>query len=116
MNAPEEEIAAMVKVFDGRREKLLKLIAEIDGVQAVEPDGAFYVMLVVDGLYGKSYNGKVIGDSIAFADTLLEAEKVATVPGISFGSPECLRLSYALSDADIEEGLKRIKRFVESLA
>ena len=116
LNAPESEIDAMVEVFDNRRKKLLDLIAGIDGVEAVEPDGAFYVMLVVDGLYGKSYNGKVIEDSVAFADVLLEAEKVATVPGISFGSPECVRLSYALSDADIEEGLKRIKRFVESLA
>ena len=105
----------MVEIFDNRRKKLLELIAGIDGVHAVEPDGAFYVMLVVDGLYGKSYNGKVINDSIAFADMLLEAEKVATVPGISFGAPDCLRLSYALSDSDIVEGLARIKRFVETL-
>ena len=111
----EEEIAEMVKVFDGRRAKLLSLIAEIDGVQAVEPDGAFYVMLVVGGLYGKSYEGKQINDSIQFADVLLEAEKVATVPGVSFGADDCVRLSYALSEADLEEGLKRIKRFVENL-
>ncbi len=112
----EEEIQAMVNVFDNRRAKLLKLIDEIDGVASVEPDGAFYVMLVVDGLYGKSYNGKVIDNSIAFADALLEGEKVATVPGVSFGADDCVRLSYALSEADIEEGLARIKRFVEALA
>lgn len=116
LNAPEAEIQEMVKVFDGRRAKLLDLIKQIDGVQAVEPDGAFYVMLVVDGLYGKSYNGKKINGSIEFADTLLESEKVATIPGISFGADDCLRLSYSLSEADIEEGLKRIKRFVEALA
>lgn len=114
--APESEIDEMVKIFDARRQKLLDLIAGIDGVQAIEPDGAFYVMLVVGDLYGKSYNGKKIEDSIAFADLLLEAEKVATVPGVSFGAPDCLRLSYALSDSDIEEGLKRIKRFVDALA
>ena len=51
-----------------------------------------------------------------FADVLLDAEKVATVPGISFGAPDCVRLSYALSESDIEEGLARIKRFVEALA
>ena len=112
----DEEIQEMVDVFDTRRAKLLDLIADIDGVSAVEPDGAFYVMLVVGGLYGKSYNGKVINDSIAFADALLEAEKVATIPGISFGADDCVRLSYALSADDIEEGLKRIKRFVEALA
>ena len=113
--SPQEEIDKMVNIFDNRRKKLLSLIDQIDGVTAVEPDGAFYVMLVVDGLYGKAYNGKAITDSVSFADVLLEEEKVATVPGISFGSPECVRLSYALSDADIEEGLLRIKRFVEKL-
>ena len=112
----DEEIQAMVDVFDKRRAKLLDLIAGIDGVSSVEPDGAFYVMLVIGGLYGKSYNGKVIDGSIAFADALLDAEKVATIPGISFGADDCVRLSYALSEADIEEGLKRIKRFVEALA
>lgn len=115
LNAPEEEIQTMVNIFDNRRAKLLELIGEIEGVSAVEPDGAFYVMLVVGGLYGKSYNGKVLNDSIAFADALLETEKVATVPGVSFGADECLRLSYALSDSDIVEGLARIKRFVENL-
>jgi len=115
LQCSDEEIQAMVDVFDARRAKLLKLISEIDGVQAVEPDGAFYVMLVVDGLYGKSYQGKKVEDSVSFADVLLDAEKVATVPGISFGAPDCVRLSYALSEEDIDEGLKRIKRFVESL-
>ncbi len=111
----DEEIQTMVDVFDKRRAKLLKLASEIDGVQTVEPDGAFYVMLVVGGLYGKAYNGKVITNSIEFADLLLEAEKVATVPGVSFGADDCVRLSYALGEADLEEGLKRIKRFVENL-
>jgi len=115
LNAPEAEIQAMVDVFDKRREKLLKLIAEIDGVSAVEPDGAFYVMMVVSAQYGKSYQGKAITNSIEFADALLEGEKVATVPGVSFGADDCVRLSYALSDADIEEGLMRIKRFVSEL-
>ena len=114
--SPEADIQKMVATFDKRREKLLNLIAEIDGVQAVEPDGAFYVMLVIGGLYGKKYGDKVIDGSIAFADALLEAEKVATIPGISFGADDCVRLSYSLSESDIEEGLKRIKRFVEALA
>ena len=115
LKAPEEEVQAMVNIFDKRREKLLSLVKGIDGVSAVEPDGAFYVMLIVGGLYGKSYQGKKIEGSVAFADTLLEAEKVATVPGVSFGADDCLRLSYALSDEDIEEGLARIKRFVANL-
>ena len=116
LNSPEEDMQKMVKVFDGRRAKILKLIEKIDGVTGVEPDGAFYVMLVVNGLYGKKYGDKVIDGSIAFADALLEGEKVATIPGISFGADDCIRLSYALSEADIEEGLARIARFVSELA
>ena len=115
LNSPEEEMNKMVAIFDGRRAKLLKLIAEIDGVSAIEPDGAFYVMLVVDKLYGKKHGEKPIDGSMAFADALLEGAKVATIPGISFGADDCIRLSYALSEADIEEGLARIARFVAAL-
>ena len=116
LGMPEEAIADMVSVFAQRREKILQLIAGIDGVKAVEPDGAFYVMLVVDGLYEKSYQGKKITNSIEFADALLDGEKVATVPGISFGADDCVRLSYALGEEDIEEGLRRIAKFVKELA
>ncbi len=115
LKSTDEEIAEMVNVFDKRRATLLQLISEIDGVQAVEPDGAFYVMLVVSGLYGKSYHGKTITNSIEFADALLESEKVATIPGISFGADDCLRLSYSLSEEDIQIGLARIKKFVSEL-
>ena len=115
LNAPEEEIAAMVNVFDKRRAKLLALIDGIDGVSAVEPDGAFYVMMVIGDLFGKSYQGKKITNSIEFADALLDGEKVATVPGVSFGADDCVRLSYALSEKDIDEGLARIARFVSEL-
>ncbi len=113
--SPAEEVQKMVDVFAERREKMLARIEKIDGVSAVEPYGAFYVMLVIGELYGKSYKGKKIDGSIAFSDALLEAEKVATVPGISFGADDCLRLSYSLSSEDIEEGLNRIERFVSQL-
>lgn len=115
LRSSEEEIGDMVKVFDRRRAKLLQLIDDIEGVRAVEPDGAFYVMLVVGDLYGKSYQGKVISNSIEFADALLESEKVATVPGVSFGADDCLRLSYSLGEEDMTEGLLRIKKFVGDL-
>ena len=113
--SPAEEVQKMVDVFAERREKMLARIEKIEGVSAVEPYGAFYVMLVIGNLYGKSYKGKKIDGSIAFSDALLEAEKVATVPGISFGADDCLRLSYSLSSEDIEEGLNRIERFVSQL-
>ena len=113
--SPAEEVQKMVDVFAERRGKMLARIEKIDGVSAVEPYGAFYDMLVIGELYGKSYKGKKIDGSIAFSDALLEAEKVATVPGISFGADDCLRLSYSLSSEDIEEGLNRIERFVSQL-
>ena len=111
----EEDVQEMVAVFAKRREKILRLIDEIDGVEGVRPDGAFYVMLVVGGLYGKSYRGVKINGSVDFANALLDGEKVAAIPGISFGADDCLRLSYSLSESDIEEGLARIKRFVSEL-
>ena len=115
LSSPESEIEGMVNVFAARRKKMLETIAKIDGLSAVEPDGAFYVMLAVNGIYGKRYAGKTIDGSIAFSDALLEAEKVATVPGVSFGADDCVRLSYSLSLEDIEEGLGRIARFVAAL-
>ena len=115
LQSTEEEIQAMVDVFAARRNLVLSLIDAIDGVQAIEPNGAFYVMLAVGDLYGKTYNGKPITNSIEFADVLLEAEKVATVPGVSFGADDCVRLSYALSEADIREGLARIQHFIQAL-
>lgn len=114
--SPDSEVQAMVDVFARRREKMLALIAEIDGVSAVKPDGAFYVMLDVGGLYGKSYRGRKIEGSIAFSDALLEGEKVATVPGVSFGADDCLRLSYSISLEEMEEGLRRIAHFVSELS
>ena len=114
--SPDSEVQAMVDVFARRREKMLAMIAEIDGVSAVKPDGAFYVMLDVGGLYGKSYRGRKIEGSIAFSDALLEGEKVATVPGVSFGADDCLRLSYSISLEEMEEGLRRIAHFVSELS
>ena len=115
LSSKEEEVQKMVDTFATRRKKILALIDEIEGVEGIKPDGAFYVMLVVGGLYGKSYRGQTIQNSVEFANALLEGEKVATIPGVSFGADNCLRLSYSLSEEDIEEGLARIKRFVEEL-
>ena len=115
LSLPEEEITKMVETFAKRRELILSEIAKIDGVTAIKPDGAFYVMLVVDKAYGKKCHGRVIDGSVAFADALLETEKVAVVPGVSFGADECVRLSYSLSEEDIVEGIRRIGKFVAKL-
>lgn len=114
LNAPEAAVEEMVAIFAKRRQAMLKRISEMS-VDCVVPDGAFYVMLVVDGTYGKKFGGKVIDGSVAFADCLLDAAKVAVVPGISFGADDCVRVSYSLSMKDMLEGLDRIDAFVRSL-
>lgn len=113
--SPEEEIGAMVETFAKRRKLILQELKKIDGVTAVEPDGAFYVMLDVSGVYGNRSGERTIDDSVSFSAALLEVEKVAVVPGVSFGADDCVRLSYSLSEADIVEGVRRIGNFVASL-
>ena len=72
-------------------------------------------MLVVSGVYGKSFGNRKITDSKSFAEALLDAAKVAVVPGAPFGADDCVRLSYALSMEDMLEGLRRIDAFLQSL-
>ncbi|MBQ9081679.1 MAG: pyridoxal phosphate-dependent aminotransferase [Clostridia bacterium] len=115
LNASPESVNEMVEIFAERRKAMLKKLDGIEEISYVTPHGAFYVMLVVDNLYGKKSGEKVIENSIDFAAELLEKEKVAVVPGISFGAEDCVRLSYSLSLEDIDEGLNRIARFVKSL-
>ena len=91
---------------------MCELINEIDGISAIPPKGAFYVMMNIKNIIGKSFNGKVIEGSASFAEMLLESELCAVVPGIAFGTDEFVRLSYAISEADIREGIKRIASFI----
>ena len=105
----------MIKAFGERREKMLE---KLDGMKSlgldyVKPDGAFYVMLLCDSLYGKKYNGEKIHGSMDVADMLLTHKKVAATPGVCFGDDDALRLSYALSLEDMLEGLDRIAEFVK---
>ena len=115
IQSSEEEVEKMRSIFADRRSKMLDRIEKMEGVYCVVPDGAFYVMLVVEGLYGKSYNGKTIANSVDFATELLESKKVATVPGAAFGADDCVRLSYSLSTEDMLKGLERIEEFVKAL-
>ena len=105
----------MVARFARRRLAMIERISDIKGAYCIIPEGAFYAMLVVSDFYGKSFGSKKITDSVSFADALLDAAKVAVVPGISFGADECVRLSYSLSMEDMLEGLDRIDAFLMSL-
>ncbi len=111
----KEEIAEMVRQYDKRRKYMVKTINEIDGISCVKPRGAFYVMLNFSELTGSEYKGQEIEGSLSFAEYLLEAEKVAVVPGIAFGADDFVRLSYATSMGNIRQGLERIKNFTEKV-
>jgi aspartate aminotransferase len=106
----------MIKEFDKRRKFCCERIKKIPGVSAVEPHGAFYILIRVDGLYGKSIGGKKVTDSLTFCEALLDREKVAAVPGVAFGTDRHIRISYATSMGALEKGLDRVEKFVRALA
>ncbi|MEK7469625.1 MAG: pyridoxal phosphate-dependent aminotransferase [Planctomycetota bacterium] len=106
----------MIREFDKRRKFCFERIKKIPGVSAAEPHGAFYILIRVDGLYGKSIGGKKVTDSLTFCEALLEKEKVAAVPGVAFGTDKHIRISYATSMGALEKGLDRVERFVCALA
>jgi aspartate aminotransferase len=99
----------MIDAFKERRQLMLKLISEIPGIKANEPDGAFYVFPDISYYFGKTLNNKFIKDASDFALYLLEEANVATVTGAAFGDPNCIRISYAAADKDIIEAMRRIK-------
>lgn len=100
----------MKVAFDRRRRKIVEMLNEIDGVVCPTPEGAFYAFPSVKGLLGKSYDGRQIDTSADLADYILEKSEVAVVPGEAFGAPGYLRLSYALGDDDLVEGVSRIQK------
>ena len=114
LDGSEDELNAMVSVFNDRRKFMIERIRSIEGLDLIVPDGAFYIMLVVKNLFGKRFGGRKINGSLDVADMLLE-KGVAVVPGIAFGDDECVRLSYAISKEDIAEGLNRIEAFVKEV-
>lgn len=116
LSSSEEEVKSMVDIYARRREKLLALIAGVRGADCVVPEGAFYVMMRVSSLYNKTWKGKKIQGSVDFAAALLEEEKAAVIPGACFGADEYVRLSYSLSEEDLQKGMERIADFFEKVA
>ncbi len=110
-----EFLSKMQKTFDERRKLIVSLVRGIKGLSCNEPKGAFYLMVDVSGTFGKKCDGDVINNSSDFCAKLLEKALVAAVDGAAFGAPSCVRLSYAISEADIRKGLSRIAEFVASL-
>jgi len=108
--------AKMKAEFEKRRDLVLSLLAQIPGLKLNHPKGAFYVFPDLSSYYGKTYNGSVLKDADAICDYLLLEAHVAVVAGGAFGAPDCFRLSYAASEEQLKEAIKRIKEALENLA
>jgi aspartate/methionine/tyrosine aminotransferase len=102
-------VAEMRSAFDRRRQLMVRLLNEVPGVTCPEPEGAFYCYPSVKGVLGKKLRGRTPQTSAELAELLLDEAGVAVVPGEAFGTPGYFRLSYALSDADLEKGVLRMK-------
>jgi len=100
----------MKRAFDRRRKTIVSMLNEIDGVVCPEPKGAFYVYPSVKGLLGREVDGVTPQTSAELAEMVLDKAEVAVVPGEAFGSPGYLRLSYALGDDDLVEGITRLQK------
>ena len=109
LDGGKEKIQYMIDAFDERRQLVYKLLKEISGFKVNMPTGAFYFFPDVSDLFGKTFNGVTINNATELSMYLLEEAKVATVTGDAFGNPECLRFSYATSNEDLKEALKRVK-------
>ncbi|MDJ1138176.1 pyridoxal phosphate-dependent aminotransferase [Streptomyces iconiensis] len=107
-----EAVATMREAFDRRRRTIVRMLNEIDGVFCPEPEGAFYAYPSVKELLGKDIRGKRPATSVELAAVILEEVEVAVVPGEAFGTPGYLRLSYALGDEDLVEGVSRIQKLL----
>ena len=114
LTGPQDGIKAMRDVFEQRRNYIVERMNSIEGVSCLKPDGAFYVMMNIEKLIGKTLGGRVIKDGDDFAMAFLEKEYVAIVSCSGFGAPNFLRWTYAASMEDIKKGLDRLERFLKS--
>lgn len=112
LNEPPSKVKYMIDEFKIRRDLVLDLLSEIEGFKTNTPEGAFYVFPNISYYFGKTLRGKTIQNATDFSLYLLEEALVATVTGDAFGNPDCIRISYAASQAQIIEAIKRIKEAV----
>jgi aspartate aminotransferase len=109
-------VAAMRAAFDRRRRTIVRMLREIPGVTCPEPHGAFYAYPSVRGVLGRELRGRRPASSAELAELILDEAEVAVVPGEAFGTPGYLRLSYALGDDDIVEGVTRLQKLLSEAA
>ena len=105
-------VAEMRAAFDRRRRRMHALLSGIDGVICLEPEGAFYAFPSFEGVLGRTFNGRKASSTSELATIILDEAKVAVIPGEAFGAPGYFRLSFALGDDDLGEGVTRIADLV----
>jgi aspartate aminotransferase len=115
LRGDQQVVSAMAAEFRKRKDYIVGALNDIPGIFCPIPEGAFYVFPNVSALYGRSHEGKKISNSTEFIEYLLDGANVATVPGAAFGSDDHIRLSYATSMRNIEEGVRRISDAVAKL-
>jgi aspartate aminotransferase len=113
ITGPQSAVAEMREAFDRRRRLAVSELSAIAGVEVVEPEGAFYVFPSFEGVLGRELAGRKVTSTLELAEVLLEEAKVAVVPGEAFGAPGYARLSYALGDDDLTEGIRRIAELLD---
>ena len=113
VSAPVSQIQYMVDEFSKRREIIIDLLKAIPGIKINQPQGAFYVFPDVSDYFGRTLNNKKIENASDFAIYLLEEAHVATVTGEAFGNGDCIRISYAASEKNIREAIKRISKSLQ---
>ena len=113
LKAPKGKIQYMVDEFKRRRDLVLQLLSEIEGFKLNVPEGAFYVFPDVSSFFGKTLRGRNIHNATDFSLYLLEEAMVATVTGEAFGDANCIRFSYAASEKDLREAIRRIKESLQ---
>ena len=102
----------MRAVYDRRRRKMLEMLREVPGVTCAEPEGAFYAFPSFKGVLGRPVGGRTPATTLELAEVILDEARVAVVPGEAFGTPGYMRLSYALGDDDLVEGITRIAKLL----
>ena len=112
LNGGLDDVARMREAFDRRRRTIHELLGAVPGFRCLEPEGAFYAYPSVQGALGRTVRGRHVTSSIELAGVILDEAKVAVVPGEAFGTPGYFRLSYALGDADLVEGVTRIHKLL----
>ena len=113
LKAPKSKIQYMVDEFKRRRDLVLQLLNEIEGFKLNIPEGAYYVFPDISSFFGKTVRGRVINNATDFSLYLLEEAMVATVTGEAFGDANCIRFSYAASEKDLREAIRRIKESLQ---